>query len=119
MTDRGREFIGTEFTRLLQDWYQPTEGLAPSEVQVYGGDACLVIGKVLEEVALMQAKYKLLTNHSPLLGNNISSKSVPGYDPGHTLGTGDQEPHISPDMMEDLPCLSSTLGTTFFTINLE
>ncbi|KAJ9071179.1 hypothetical protein DSO57_1000182 [Entomophthora muscae] len=41
----------------------------------------------------MQAKYKLLTNHSPLLGNDNSSKPVPGYDPGHTLGTGDQEPH--------------------------
>ncbi|KAJ9081141.1 hypothetical protein DSO57_1017847 [Entomophthora muscae] len=41
----------------------------------------------------MQAKYKLLTNHSPLLENDNSSKLVPGYDPGHTLGTGDQEPH--------------------------
>ncbi|KAJ9081053.1 hypothetical protein DSO57_1018674 [Entomophthora muscae] len=47
----------------------------------------------MEEFALMQAKYKLLTNHSPLLGNDNSSKLVPGYDPGHTLGTGDQEPH--------------------------
>ncbi|KAJ9085673.1 hypothetical protein DSO57_1011822 [Entomophthora muscae] len=93
MTDRGREFIGAEFTRLLQDWYCPTEGLAPAEVQVYGEDACLVIGKVLEEFALMQAKYKLLTNHSPLLGDDNSSKPVPGYDPGHTLGTGGQEPH--------------------------
>ncbi|KAJ9084194.1 hypothetical protein DSO57_1026963 [Entomophthora muscae] len=93
MTDRGREFIGEEFARLLQDWYQPTEGLVPAEVQVYGGDALLVIGKVLEEFALMQAKYKLLTNHSPLLENDDSSKLVPGYDPGHTLGTGDQEPH--------------------------
>ncbi|KAJ9088301.1 hypothetical protein DSO57_1024438 [Entomophthora muscae] len=93
MTDRGREFIGAEFTRLLQDWYWPTEGLAPAKVQVYGGDACLVVGKVLEEFALMQAKYKLLTNHSPLLGNGNSSKPVPGYDPGHPLGTGDQDPH--------------------------
>ncbi|KAJ9051487.1 hypothetical protein DSO57_1004224 [Entomophthora muscae] len=41
----------------------------------------------------MQAKYKLLTNHLPLLENDNSSKPVPGYDPGHTLGTGDQEPH--------------------------
>ncbi|KAJ9051558.1 hypothetical protein DSO57_1003497, partial [Entomophthora muscae] len=48
---------------------------------------------VLEEFALIQAKYNLLTNHSPLLGNKNSSKLVPGYDPGHTLGTGDQEPH--------------------------
>ncbi|KAJ9075995.1 hypothetical protein DSO57_1030417 [Entomophthora muscae] len=82
-------------TRLLKDWYWPTEGLAPAEVQVYGGDACLVIGKVLEEFALMQAKYKLLTNHSPLLGNENSSKLVPGYDPGHTLGTSDQESHTN------------------------
>ncbi|KAJ9072731.1 hypothetical protein DSO57_1024230 [Entomophthora muscae] len=93
MTDRGSEFIGGEFARLLQDWYWPTEGLAPAEVQVYDGDTCLVIGKVLEEFALMQAKHKLLTNHSPLLGNDDSSKLVPGYDPGQTLGTGDQEPH--------------------------
>ncbi|KAJ9083839.1 hypothetical protein DSO57_1030615 [Entomophthora muscae] len=96
MTDRGREFIGGEFARLLQDWYWPTKGLAPSEVQVYSGDACLVIGKVLEEFALMQAKCKLLTNHSPLLENDDSSKPVPGYNPGHILGTGDQEPHIPP-----------------------
>ncbi|KAJ9084542.1 hypothetical protein DSO57_1023427 [Entomophthora muscae] len=93
MTDRGRNFIGGEFARLLQDWYQPTEELAPAEIQVYGGDACLVIGKVLEEFALMQAKYKLLTNHSPLLENDNSSKLIPGYNPGHTLGTGDQKPH--------------------------
>ncbi|KAJ9087761.1 hypothetical protein DSO57_1030049 [Entomophthora muscae] len=93
MTDRGREFIGAKFTRLLQDWYWPTEGLAPTKVQVYGGDAHLVIRKVLEEFVLMQAKYKLLINHSPLLGNANSSKLVPGYDPGHTLRTGDQEPH--------------------------
>ncbi|KAJ9050243.1 hypothetical protein DSO57_1016220 [Entomophthora muscae] len=81
MTNRGREFIREEFARLLQDWYWPTEGMAPAEVQV------------LEEFALMQAKYKLLTNPSPLLKNDGSSKPVPGYDPGHTMGTGDQEPH--------------------------
>ncbi|KAJ9070723.1 hypothetical protein DSO57_1004952 [Entomophthora muscae] len=86
MTNRGREFIGGEF-------YQPTKGLAPAKVQVYAGDACLVIGKILENFALMQAKYKILTNHSPLLENDNSSKPVPGYNPGHTLGTGDQEPH--------------------------
>ncbi|KAJ9060647.1 hypothetical protein DSO57_1028599 [Entomophthora muscae] len=40
----------------------------------------------------MQAKYKLLTNPSPLLENDNSSKPVPGYNPGHTMGTGDQEP---------------------------
>ncbi|KAJ9071627.1 hypothetical protein DSO57_1035162 [Entomophthora muscae] len=96
ITDRGREFIGGEFARLLQDWYQPTEGLVPAEVQVYGGDTCLLIGKVLEEFALMQAKYKFLTNHSPLLENDNSSKLVPDYDSGHTLGTGNQDPHKSP-----------------------
>ncbi|KAJ9089985.1 hypothetical protein DSO57_1007278 [Entomophthora muscae] len=93
MTDRGRKFIVNEFIRFLQEWYRPTEGLAPAEVQVNGGHACLVIGKVLEEFAVMQVKYKLLINHSPLLGNDGSFKPVPGYDPGHTLGTGDQEPH--------------------------
>ncbi|KAJ9067762.1 hypothetical protein DSO57_1035937 [Entomophthora muscae] len=41
----------------------------------------------------MQARYKLLAGHLPLLENDNSSKPVPGYDPGHTLGTGDQEPH--------------------------
>ncbi|KAJ9084615.1 hypothetical protein DSO57_1022697 [Entomophthora muscae] len=94
ITDRGREFIGNEFTRLLQNWYQRTKRLASAEVQVYDGEARLVIGKVLKEFALMQAKYKLLTNDSPLLGNDDSSKLVPGYDPGHTLGTGEKEPHI-------------------------
>ncbi|KAJ9058683.1 hypothetical protein DSO57_1010023 [Entomophthora muscae] len=77
MTDRGREFIGNELTRLLKDWYRPTEGLAPAEVQVHVGDAHLVIGKVL---------------HLLLLGNDNSSKLAPGYDPGHNLGTGEQEP---------------------------
>ncbi|KAJ9050630.1 hypothetical protein DSO57_1012832 [Entomophthora muscae] len=102
MTNRGREFIGREFARLLQDCYWPTEGLAPAEVQVYGGDAHLVIGKVLEEFAIMQAKYKLLTNHSPLLENDNSSKPVPGYNSGHTLGTGDQEPY-TPSTLLHLP----------------
>ncbi|KAJ9052598.1 hypothetical protein DSO57_1032614 [Entomophthora muscae] len=92
MTDRGREFIGNGFTRLLKDWYRPTEGLAPAEVQVHSGDAHLVIRKVLEEFAVIQAKYKLLENHSPLLVNDNSSKPVPGYDPGHNLENGNQEP---------------------------
>ncbi|KAJ9068617.1 hypothetical protein DSO57_1026875 [Entomophthora muscae] len=83
MTDRGREFI---------EWYRPPEELAPTEVQVHGGDAHLVIRNVLEEFAVMQAKYRHLINHSPLLGNYNSSNPVPGYDPGHTLGTGDQDP---------------------------
>ncbi|KAJ9048308.1 hypothetical protein DSO57_1036315 [Entomophthora muscae] len=96
MTDRGREFIGNEFTRLLQEWYWPPTGLAPSEVQVHGGDARLVVGKVLEEFAVIQAKYKLLINPSPLLENDNSSKPVPVYNPGHTLGTGGQEPHRYP-----------------------
>ncbi|KAJ9083146.1 hypothetical protein DSO57_1037614 [Entomophthora muscae] len=93
MTYKGQEFIGKEFTRLLKDWYMPTEGLAPAEVKVHGGDARLVIGKVLEEFALMHAQYQLLASQHPLLVNDNSSKPVPGYDPGHTLGTGDQEPH--------------------------
>ncbi|KAJ9075604.1 hypothetical protein DSO57_1034334 [Entomophthora muscae] len=93
MMDKGREFIGNECIRLLQDWYRPTEGLAPAEVQVYGEEARLVIKKVLEEFAVMQAKYKLLANHSPLLGNDNSSEPVPGYDPRHNLGTDGQEPH--------------------------
>ncbi|KAJ9076213.1 hypothetical protein DSO57_1028437 [Entomophthora muscae] len=103
MSNRGREFIREEFARLLQDWYWPTGGLAPAEVQVYGGDACLVIGKVLEEFALMQAKYKLLTNPSPLLENDDSSKPVPGYDPGHTMGTGDQKPHTPSGWITENP----------------
>ncbi|KAJ9067774.1 hypothetical protein DSO57_1035802 [Entomophthora muscae] len=60
---------------------------------MHGGDARLAIEKVLEEFAVMQDKYKLLENHSPLLGNDNSYKPVPGYDQGHTLGTGNQEPH--------------------------
>ncbi|KAJ9064645.1 hypothetical protein DSO57_1028225 [Entomophthora muscae] len=71
----------------------PTEGLAPVEVQVHGGDIRLVIDKALEEFAVMQAKYKLLINHSPLLENDNSSKLVPDHVPGHTLRTCDQEPH--------------------------
>ncbi|KAJ9048547.1 hypothetical protein DSO57_1034007, partial [Entomophthora muscae] len=106
MADRGSEFIGKQFTRLLKDWYRPTEGLAPAEVQVHGGDAHLVIRKVLEEFAVMQVKYKLLASQHPPLGNDNSSKLVHGYDPGHTLGTGNQEPHrraIS-SCQELLPC---------------
>ncbi|KAJ9074687.1 hypothetical protein DSO57_1004137 [Entomophthora muscae] len=87
--------------RLLKDWYRPTEGLAPAEVQVHGWDARLVMGKVLEEFALMQAQYKLLASQHPLLVNDGSSKPVPGYDPGHTLGTGDQEAEtlLMPDFL--------------------
>ncbi|KAJ9058270.1 hypothetical protein DSO57_1013960 [Entomophthora muscae] len=87
MTDRGREFTGNEFTRLLKDWYRPTEGLVPDEVQVYGGDVRLVIGIVLEEFAVMQA------NYLPLLENDNSFQLVPGHDPGHAMGTGEQEHH--------------------------
>ncbi|KAJ9060073.1 hypothetical protein DSO57_1034764 [Entomophthora muscae] len=86
MTDRRKEFIGNEFTRLLKDWYRPTEGLAPTEVQAHGGDARLVIGKGLEEFVVMQAKYKQLqASHLPLLENDNSFQLVSGYDPGHNL----------------------------------
>ncbi|KAJ9051960.1 hypothetical protein DSO57_1038911 [Entomophthora muscae] len=93
MTDRGREFVGFEPTRLLKDWYQPPEGLAPAEVQVHRGDAYLVIGKVLEEFALIQGKYKLQLSHMPQLGSDNPFQPVPGFDPGHTMGTNEQEPH--------------------------
>ncbi|KAJ9076905.1 hypothetical protein DSO57_1021879 [Entomophthora muscae] len=102
MTDRGREFIGNEFTRLLKDWYRLTEGLSPAEVQVYGEDVRLVIGKVLEELALIQSMYTLIASHLPLLGNDNSSKPVPGFDPGHIMGTGEQESHSKAQNMEAL-----------------
>ncbi|KAJ9076383.1 hypothetical protein DSO57_1026850 [Entomophthora muscae] len=108
MSNRGREFIREEFARLLQDWYCPTGGLEPTEVQVYSGDAHLVIGKILEEFTLMQAKYKLLTNLSLLLENDNSSKLVPGYDPRHTMGTGDQEPHSSLCLVTDYRALNAS-----------
>ncbi|KAJ9075392.1 hypothetical protein DSO57_1036599 [Entomophthora muscae] len=41
----------------------------------------------------MQAQYKLLASQHHLLVNDDSSKPVLGYDPGHTLETGNQEPH--------------------------
>ncbi|KAJ9085436.1 hypothetical protein DSO57_1014088 [Entomophthora muscae] len=130
MLNIGREFIREEFARLLQNWYQPTGGLAPAEVQVYDGDARLVIGKVLEEFALMQAKYKLLTNLSPLLENDDSSKPVPGYNPGHTMETGDQEPHNNPTHLlslfdnipgctQDLLVTSDNLVKSLIGYNLE
>ncbi|KAJ9088796.1 hypothetical protein DSO57_1019658 [Entomophthora muscae] len=93
MIDRERELIGNGFTRLSKDWYRPTEQLAPAEVQVHDENARLVIEKVLEEFAVMQARYKLQESHLSLLENDHSFKPVPGYDPGHTLGTGYQEPH--------------------------
>ncbi|KAJ9072131.1 hypothetical protein DSO57_1030371 [Entomophthora muscae] len=73
--------------------------MAPSEVQVHGGDSHLVIGKVLEELSVMQDKYKLLAGHLLLLENDNSSKPAPGYDLGHTLETGDQEPHSAPGLL--------------------
>ena len=115
MTERGREYIRNEFTRLLQEWYRPTEGLAPAEVQVHGGDAHLVIGKVLEEFAIMQYKYqRLQASHQLLLGNDNSFQLVPGCDPGHTLGTGAQEPHTFPHLnlqftLSDWPLLFKSL----------
>ncbi|KAJ9069017.1 hypothetical protein DSO57_1022894 [Entomophthora muscae] len=42
---------------------------------------------------LPETQYKLLASQHPLLVNDDSSKPVSDYDPGHTLGTGDQEPH--------------------------
>ncbi|KAJ9084344.1 hypothetical protein DSO57_1025538 [Entomophthora muscae] len=69
------------FTQFWKGWYQATEGLAPTEVQVHGRDTCLVIGKVLEEFAVMQAKYKLQPSHMPQLVNHNPSQVVPGFDP--------------------------------------
>ncbi|KAJ9052432.1 hypothetical protein DSO57_1034121 [Entomophthora muscae] len=113
MTDRGKEFIRFEFTRLLKDWYQPPEGLAPAEVQLHEGDACLVIGKVLEEFAVMQAKYKLQPSHMPQLGNVNSLQLVPGFDPGHTMGTGEQEPH---NYLKAFPLAFQHLSATPYTL---
>ncbi|KAJ9052176.1 hypothetical protein DSO57_1036829 [Entomophthora muscae] len=87
MTDRGREFIGLEFTRLLKNWYQPPESLAPEEVQVHGGGALLVLGKVLEDFAII---------HMPQLDNDNPFQPVPGFDPGHIIRTGKKEPNNPP-----------------------
>ncbi|KAJ9088564.1 hypothetical protein DSO57_1021835, partial [Entomophthora muscae] len=104
MTDRGREFIGNEFTRLLQEWYRPTEGLAPAEVQVYDGDACLVIGKMLEEFALMQAKYKLLANHSPLLGMTTPPSQSLAMTQDTLWGLATRNPAVVGQLIE-CPCV--------------
>ncbi|KAJ9086911.1 hypothetical protein DSO57_1038677 [Entomophthora muscae] len=62
----------------------------------------------------MQAKYKLLTNHLPLLENDKSSKPVPGYNPGHTLGTGDQEPHTP--LIPTLNLMTTNLTSSMWKI---
>ncbi|KAJ9060414.1 hypothetical protein DSO57_1031125 [Entomophthora muscae] len=103
ITDRGREFIGNEFNRLLKDWYRPTEGLAPAEVQVHSGDSHLLIGKVLE-------------GQLPLLGNDNSSKLFPGYAPGHTMGTGEQEPH---NYVVEKPAHFDMINLEPYVINLR
>ncbi|KAJ9074948.1 hypothetical protein DSO57_1001422 [Entomophthora muscae] len=41
----------------------------------------------------MQAKYKLQASHLSLLGNEKFFQLVPGFDPEHTMGAGEQEPH--------------------------
>ncbi|KAJ9082225.1 hypothetical protein DSO57_1006334 [Entomophthora muscae] len=45
----------------------------------------------------MQAKYKLQPSHTPQLGNKNSFQPVPSFNPGHTMGTGEQEPHKAPN----------------------
>ncbi|KAJ9078912.1 hypothetical protein DSO57_1001663 [Entomophthora muscae] len=87
MTEREQELIGNEFTRLLKDWYRPTEGLSPSEVHVHSGDDHLVIVKVLEEFSPPTS-----------LGNCNYFQLVPGYDPGHTMETGEKKPHTLSSM---------------------
>ncbi|KAJ9050670.1 hypothetical protein DSO57_1012429 [Entomophthora muscae] len=87
MTTRGKEFIERKFKRLLQEWYQPKEGFIPPEAKFYGENACMVIKKVLEEFAAIHSKYKLLSKESPHLKNDTPTQLVPGFDPGHTLVT--------------------------------
>ncbi|KAJ9048356.1 hypothetical protein DSO57_1035816 [Entomophthora muscae] len=70
MTTRGKEFIGREFKRLFQNWYQPKNGLTPAEVMVYEGNAFVIIGKILEDFAVMQSKYFTLPKEAPHLEND-------------------------------------------------
>ncbi|KAJ9066751.1 hypothetical protein DSO57_1006362, partial [Entomophthora muscae] len=60
---------------------------------VYGGDACLVIEKVLEEFAAMQFKYKTLYKKLPHLENNNPIQLAPGFDPGHVMMSKELEQH--------------------------
>ncbi|KAJ9081630.1 hypothetical protein DSO57_1012513 [Entomophthora muscae] len=69
MTPRGKEFLEKEFKRLFQDWHQPNKETTPAEVMLYGGDSRMVIGKILEEFTILQAKYNLLAKESPHLEN--------------------------------------------------
>ncbi|KAJ9062049.1 hypothetical protein DSO57_1014900 [Entomophthora muscae] len=41
---------------------------------------------------ISQDVWERLTRHLSLLGNDSSFQPVPGFDPGHTMGTGEQEP---------------------------
>ncbi|KAJ9075297.1 hypothetical protein DSO57_1037467 [Entomophthora muscae] len=52
----------------------------------------------------------LLRIHFPLLENVNPFQSVPGYNPGHTLGTSGQEPHRPPPKKTPNGACTSTEG---------
>ncbi|KAJ9061376.1 hypothetical protein DSO57_1021309 [Entomophthora muscae] len=93
MTTRGMEFIGGEFKRLFKYWYQPNDGLHSADVKVYGGYACLIIGKVLEEFAAMLSKYKPSSKKLPHLENDNPIQSAPDFDQGNLIVTEELENH--------------------------
>ncbi|KAJ9073506.1 hypothetical protein DSO57_1015836 [Entomophthora muscae] len=47
--------------------------------------------------------------HFQILENDTSFQLVPDYGPGHTLGTGEQEPHKEATLRAKIQDLQSTL----------
>ena len=109
MTPRGKECLGNEFRRFFQDWYQPKEESTQAEVMVYEGDARMVIGKVLEEFAALQARFNTLAKGPDHLLNDNLSQPAPGIDPGHVLVSEEAEHHSDTGIRKKL--LLVRLGT--------
>ncbi|KAJ9076888.1 hypothetical protein DSO57_1021965 [Entomophthora muscae] len=85
MTLKGKDFLENEVKRL------PKEGSTPAEVMVYREDARIVIKKMFEDFAILQAKYNILSKESLHLKNDNPSQPAPDNGPGYVLVTNELE----------------------------
>ncbi|KAJ9059665.1 hypothetical protein DSO57_1039085 [Entomophthora muscae] len=53
----------------------------------------MVIGKILEEFAVMQSQFNLLSKEVSHLKNDNLTQPTPGFNPGHVLLSEELEHH--------------------------
>ncbi|KAJ9051045.1 hypothetical protein DSO57_1008585 [Entomophthora muscae] len=88
-----RPSVSEENSELFQELYQPQSVPTHVDVMDHTPGAKVVVGKVLEKFACLQAYYNVLSTELVHLKDGAPTQLVTGFDPGHTLVASGEQVH--------------------------